>query len=326
MQILCDNTWLKNSIKKLQTKIRKDEVLEKEYSCSKKDMVVCLCFFSIIEYKKPVENYNTVISKLKKNNIPVKTISVIFPGQKKKNLNFDYCFTTDSVLFYKENLYSILFSKLKDKYSKFCFIDGDVIFDNEEWYDQTSNLLEHFDLAQPFDTCKWIQKDNVTSDTGQIASSVAMYRGINFEQAYYHPGFSWAFKKDIFEKINGFYEWSFIGEGDLCFLNSFMLNRNNKINLPITRSNKYKKYSENIVKNNLKMGFLKNNTAYHLYHGSYENRRYEERLNCIKDAFVIGEHPDRYLVKDPDGLLRWRYPANHNEEIRIWFRRRREDE
>lgn len=326
MKIECNKNWLNYSIKKLQKKIRKEEVEKIKYSQTKKDMIICLCFFSIIKYKKPIENYNIVISKLKKSNIPVKTISVLFPGQNSIDIDFDYCLKTDSVLFYKENLYSILFSKLKDSYSKFCFIDGDVLFDNEKWYDETSNLLDHFDLVQPFDTCKWLQKDNFTTDTGQIASSVAIYKKIEFEQAYYHPGFSWALKKSTFERINGFYEWSFIGEGDLCFLNSFIENDKNLIKLPVTTSNKYMKYSKNVKSQKLKMGFLKYNTAYHLYHGSYENRRYEERLNCIKDAHIIGKNPDKYLVKDPEGLLRWKYPSNHNEEIRMWFRRRREDE
>lgn len=320
---LCDEYWLNRSLEKLNSLISKEKIISINYEEKAEDMIVCLCFFSIVEYKKPIENFNILIEKLKKSKIPFKVISVLFPNQK-KNIDADFWMKTDSVLFYKENLYNILYSKIKKDWNKFCFIDCDLIFSDKNWHRNTSLLLNEFDLIQPFDTCKWIQKNNITSDTGQLPSSVALHQGIEFTQAYYHPGFSWAFNKKAFDKINGFYDWVAIGEGDICFVNSFLKNKKSRMHASFTTSEKYNLYAENLFNQNLKIGFLRNNTASHLYHGCLKRRDYDNRHKYVSD--VIRNKPEDYLVRDPDGLIRWKYPSKHNNLITEYFKSRQEDD
>lgn len=325
MQIVFDKYWKKKSLDRLQKEVCLSDVCDINYVGKNKDMVVCLCFFSIVNWKKPLKNYEKVFLKLKKAGIPVKTISVLFPNQEEHFYKFDYVYHTDSILFYKENLYNIIFNNLKNSYNKFCFLDADVLFDNPNWYDKTSALLDFFDAVQPFDVAKWFRKNDKTAEVGMISSSYCLYTKKTFFQPNYHPGFSWAFKKDAFEKIKGFYDYSFIGEGDLCFLNSFIKEEKEKIDLPITSSNTYKNYAKNLKHNNLKIGLVLDNTAYHLYHGSYKNRKYEERKNSIENSISVFSNPKKYMYHDFRGVLRWKEPERYNNQIVNWFLSREED-
>lgn len=312
--------WLNKSVKKLRASIAQEKIEEIEYRCVRKDLLVCLCFFSIVEYKKPIENWIKVTEKLRLAGIPFKSISLLFHGQKTKNIDADYWFESDSLMFYKENLYNVIASKERE-FKKICFMDGDLLFDNENWYDDSSCLLDRFDAIQPFDTCKWFDKKKKTIKTGQIASSVGVFQGINFEQPFYQPGFAWCFKRETFEKINGFYDWVSMGEGDMCFINSLI---KNKANLPFTKSVAYKKYSENVERDNPKIGFLINSSAYHLYHGTFKNRSYQQRNKYIPDS--VCEEPKRFLVKDPGRLMHWRNPKVYNQNIKQYFLDRKEDD
>jgi hypothetical protein len=313
-----DNEWLTRSIEKLQESIPIEKVENTKYNCTKKDLLVCMCFFSIVEYKKPIENWIKVTNKLKSDGVPFKTISLLFPGQK-KNVDADYWIESDSFMFYKENLYNIIGSK--ENFQKICFIDSDIIFDNENWYDESSRLLDYYDVVQPFDTCKWFNKNRKTIKTGQIASSVGIFKKVEFEQQYYHPGFAWCFRKEVFQKINGFYDWVSMGEGDICFVNSLI---KKKADLPCTRSDNYKKYAYNVEKNNLRIGFLRDSTVYHLYHGTFKNRNYQRRKDYIPDA--ICENPRMFMCKDPDKLMHWKNTKEYNQRVKQYFLDRKEDD
>jgi hypothetical protein len=318
--IKIDESWLNRSVEKLRASIHQNKIEEIKYTCVKKDLLVCLCFFSIIEYKKPIENWIKVTEKLRLSGIPFKTISLLFPGQKTKNVDADYWFESDSMMFYKENLYNVIASKEKT-FKKICFMDGDLLFDNENWYDDSSRLLESFDVIQPFDTCKWFNKNQKTIKTGQIASSVAVFQEKDFEQQYYHPGFAWCFKRETFEEINGFYDWVSMGEGDMCFVNSLI---KNKAKVPFTKSLMYKKYANNVEIKNVKIGFLKDSSAYHLYHGTFKNRSYGGRNKYMPD--LICEEPKSFLTKDPEKLMHWKNPKVYNQLIKQYFLDRKEDD
>jgi hypothetical protein len=312
--------WLNDAINRLERIVHQSEIENLVYKNTKNDMLVILCFFSVVDYKKPIENYTKTTKKLKEAKIPFKTIGLLLPNRT-KNVDADLWLETDSVLFYKENLYNVMYSKNRT-FKKICFMDADVIFDLQSWYDEASKLLDHYDLVQPFDTCKWFDENKKTNDTGQIASTVAISQKINFVQAYYHPGFAWCFKSKVFEQMNGFYDWVTMGEGDICLANSFVSDKD-ATSLSFKDSDLYRAYARKLKELKLKIGFLKSNTAYHLYHGKLLNRRYEERYKFISSA--IHENPKKYLAKDPDGLIHWKNPSSFNQKIIDYFRARKED-
>ena len=102
----------------------------------KDDMAVCLVYFNGNKSKRILMNYLYVVEKLRVANIPYFTMEMYRDTPEIKDA---FHVKTNFILFQKERLCHLLEKRIPEKYSKLAFIDGDIVFENENWYNDLSN-------------------------------------------------------------------------------------------------------------------------------------------------------------------------------------------
>lgn len=64
----------------------------------------------------------------------------------------------ESVLWQKERLLNIGLRDLPTACDKVCWLDADLIFENDDWASETSRLLDSYVVVQPFESACWLPK------------------------------------------------------------------------------------------------------------------------------------------------------------------------
>lgn len=294
------------------------------------DTCVALCFFRPIEYNNPVKNLNIVLDDLNKANIPVFTIELLYGNQSKtlSKSTLTIC-TESSPWFSKENLWNIIAKHIPAQYNKFIFLDADVRFDNPDWFNISSKLLNDFDVIQCMShTYKDIPNDNPDAETYNLNSMAwnfyresvanAIFHKRSLSTQFNHTGFSVGITREYFDKINGFFEYGFNGCGDTLFWNCFDRIESTCDSYLLTNkivADEYFMYKRNIKKQPPKISYVPDCLCMHLYHGSIPNRNYTNRNQYIDDDVII--------TRNKDGLLEL-----HNLKIDLvdYWIKRKEDE
>lgn len=258
-----------------------NNIPEYEYvNHDQKDMAVCLCYFSHHANQETANHTKFVIDSMKRANIPIYTIQLLY-NEQNKILNTDFTLKTKSQpIFHKENLWNILYNKLKDKYSKFLFVDSDILFSNPKWYELSSALLDKYDLIQPFDTCYW-----TTSGNKKYSLAYALFNKSSPSLSNHHAGFSIGVNSAWFNNLGYFYDKAIVGGGDLCFWSLVA----QSLSSPINNNEIYRyiskydlsMYAKNIRKFPPRVGYLANNSATHMDHNTIGAKKYSERINFI---------------------------------------------
>jgi hypothetical protein len=88
-------------------------------------------------------------------------------------------------MFHKENLCRILERKIPSKFTKLVFLDADIIFNSDEWYTKTSELLDTNDVVQVFDKCHWLDTNGYITLTRESV----LHMDSRTYDSKYHPGF-----------------------------------------------------------------------------------------------------------------------------------------
>jgi hypothetical protein len=195
------------------------------------------------------------------------------------------------------------------------FLDGDIIFTNPNWYEETSNLLRFNDIVQPYEVAAWQGKDeSIRLSNPCSAQFIGLGQDLDFSKS--HPGFAWAMNRKTFDEINGFYEHQVLGAGDALFgmaLNKQKLKSNHYgYHKSLIRS--YNEYLNNISNYNLNIDYLNDCDAIHLYHGELSNRNYGGKEIP----------PSLDLTRNENGLLDWKNNEMNEMMIRN-FSSRKED-
>jgi hypothetical protein len=291
------------------------------------DTCVVLCFFNPANYQSLIDNANTVINKLLLSRIPIFVTELLYANQISSLCYRTQTVYAESVLFSKENLWNITEKIIPDNYSKIIFLDADINFSNLNWFNESSILLDKYNIIQPMEDRVWyIPKTNNTfteinwsTKKKGIAWAVHNQQPVtNLLNSKFHPGYSIGITRDIFRKINGFFEHSIIGAGDSLFWSSFgclIDEESSKYRTDIADLYLQYKINNNKILSRKDVGYLPNTTALHLYHGSMKNRNYRNRhryLNPLnKDNFYYNQY-GVLEVRDEPGIIQ--YFLSRNED------------
>jgi hypothetical protein len=284
----------------------------------KDDLAVGFAIFNYTGSSRIIMNYLYTIEKMKIVGIPVFTIELVITGS---NPTIEDAFHVygSSYLFQKENLLRILETKIPEKYTKLLFLDSDIIFENPDWYNMLSVILDTHDVSHCFETANWLDityrrsilegKTLILSDNITNASILDNNHAIK-----YHSGFGWAFTRLWYNKV-GYFDKAIIGSGDAFFVYGlFGIKFNNGENNNI--------YEKELDKWLLKMKPLPTVSylpviVYHMFHGSLSNRNYVKRhllLNNIEDA----------IFKNQDGVFELTN-QEYNKQLYEYFKDRKDD-
>jgi hypothetical protein len=298
---------------------------------NKKDMAVLLVYFNACSYKKLAQNLCLVYQTLTRAGIPVFLVEHCFKDQVPlfpENGTTIFNTRSESYMFYKENLLNWLMPKVPAEYTKFFMMDCDLLFENVDWYNDVSLLLDTHDVVQPFQTAKWLDSDLKTitlKRNGYIYTNTLNEKP---DLARHHPGFAWAFRRDFIEP-KGIYDLNIMGSGDTIIASSIIqkhsLGNPWEKYSPLWMLEKYKEYYK--LFENTKYTFY-NQSVFHLWHGSNNNRNYNTRYEdfqkiCLEHNIV--EKDDLFSLNN--GLYEFNISIREkiNAIFLTYFQSRNED-
>ena len=289
-------------------------------------------------------------------NVILCTIECLFEGQKsivKKNGNNHIVITMHSLdkLWLKENLINIAVSKLPKEAKYISWIDADLEYHDFQWVNKTINLLKEYPVVQMFSSIDYIDNNNnkTHSNNSLIWGWNNGYSVLNGKQSCYNenlsnleqikkkgqgygwhgsPGGAWAYRREIFEQLDGLIDFGIVGSGDsysafgmLGIVCSSLLNNSFNYNDDYVNSVKdWVKNAFEVVKGNI--GLL-DEKIYHNYHGETKDRQYWERNYILcRNKFS----PIDSLYKNHLGLNQFNEGNDKlKEEVINYFESRKED-
>lgn len=248
-------------------------------------------------------------------------------------------FRTQSEIWLKENALNLLVQRLPPDWKYLAWVDADISFVRDDWANETLHALQHYkvvqmwaeahdldhnhNILQSFKSMGWSYQNQVPIPTGE--DSYYYYPGAGKKMAFWHPGFAWAIRRESFNDLGGFVDWSILGNADTLMGRAILdipigkpeqaLGESGKRQLDIwkDRAGKY------IQKN---LGYV-NGALLHYWHGPKLNRQY---LTRNKILIGNGFNPELDLKRDWQGLwqLTDRNPSLR-DGIRKYFNTRNED-
>ena len=207
-------------------------------------------------------------------------------------------FSTDDIMFYKENIINLVEPRLPATYTKLCVMDADILFENPDWYTLMSAQLNNVQICQPFSEAHWL---NLSYN--EIIRYKASFLKNRIDG---HEGFVWGFQRDWFH-ANKLPESGFIGVGDTMFVkavfNKTILAAHQYVHRILTA------YIAR-VPSDISAAYL-DLKIYHLYHGTIANRKYSSRhvkIGEVLDRLHVAEI-DECIDFQPDGIMKWKAPV-----------------
>ena len=301
------------------------------------DTAVVLAFFNPVGFKRILNNMLYVIKTLKEKNIPYFVIECVFKDAAPQIPDATMTVRSNSYMFYKELLINKLEPAIPEQYTKLVCMDGDIVFEIPDWVDKTSQALDIFNVIQPFSEAAWLTPDNtrIRSKKLSYAAGIAQNRMSHIYNTMndlrnihmYHPGFAWAFQREFFRKIGGFYDHGIIGNGDMLFVFNFFKGgiadswvQKVLVGNPFILD-KWAEYNAKFKAANPIIGFIPTK-AFHLFHGVRQNRQYRTRYENVS-PLLTGKW-DEQITMNADGLFEFKNPQI-NEGVFNYFKGRNED-
>lgn len=282
-------------------------------------------FYNPAQYKNKYENYKIFRKESKRQGLKLVTVELTFGDNAFEIKKTDAEIVIqirgekDNIMWQKEALLNIGLKYLPADCDKVVWIDCDIIFKNDNWIAETSNLLEKYKVIQPFEKVV-----RMSSGIKSIAENIKaeekqgkIGRGISFASALlskkneiqngkffdYEPGLVCAIRREIIKKI-GFYSHTITGSGDLLMARAFCgwpmyANLQNLPKASIKHQSDWlaKAYAE--VQGSI---YFTNGEIFHLWHGSTPERHYYMRHNILKTADF---DPNTDVRINQNGILEW---------------------
>ena len=236
-----------------------------------------------------------------------------------------------SVLWQKERMLNILIGQLPPEYDKVAWVDGDLMFDNPHWVEDTAAALEQVPVCQLFEWVVYLSRYGVPEYgwQGPLAQpSIARHLEVGGKPIFgqCHPGFAWAARRDVIEGVGGLYDRHILGSGDSIMSIGFHAFRNHPYLQRFAgpfRSHVDTWCRRATAVTRGRVGWLPGQVR-HLWHGLLVDRQYNRRALIIA---ATGFDPDLHIEIDTHGLWRWSSacPDSIKQMVAEYFRSRHED-
>lgn len=299
---------------------------------TKKDLHVIAVVSNPIRYKSRYDLYHRFAEKMHKQCVNLYTVECQF-GER------DFAVTNNSdpkhlqlvtlnEVWHKENMINLGINRLPRDWKYVAWVDADIVFDRDDWVEETLHALQHYEVVQLFQNAIDLAPDGsvVQLHHGFMWQYL---RGAPFNAKYYpfwHPGFAWAATRDAINSMGG-------GLPERCILGSadhhaaLALIGKAYASIPNNVSESYRRYiydwQDRVIRNIKKdVGYVPG-TIKHLWHGKKKTRFYQERWGILqKHKFC----PYKDLKRDWQGLLQLEdHLVDLRDDIRAYFRARLED-
>jgi len=300
-------------------------------------------FFNPCGYKTNLANYHLFRDGIRRQGMPLITVELAFGDSPFALTPNDADILVQrrggDVMWQKERLLNIALEYLPANCDKVVWLDSDILFEKENWVEETAKQLEQYMVIQPFShlvrlpkgktRCDW-KKCRKGTKEGELFHSfglgIAKY-GIGVTSSYsLHgvPGGAWGLRKSLLQK-HGFYDADIAGSGDMAIAHAFCGSTNCDYfkNLSPLNMAHYCSWAQEVYKDaKLSLNYIEGVVS-HLWHGSIKDRSYEERHSItLKTDF----NPNIDIEIDSNGVWKWASdkPELHKACAR-YFASRKED-
>jgi len=252
-------------------------------------------YFNNLYREKNLEIFLKKYSKT--NNLKIILVEAIF---EKQNPLKDYSilawkhikYNTPQRIWIKENLINLIIKNHLPKDAEYIsWIDGDILFMDNDWINQTISLLKEYDIVQMFNYAADLKKDNLLCLSKQDVIKTHnsyLFNLINKKQENGHTGFGWAINRKFYDKIKKLWDYNIIGSGDSITGRSAGQSLNEerilkKHSLNVIYSSKYAQqiYDYYNQFKNTRINYL-NSPIVHLWHGDWDSKKYLLRHQILK--------------------------------------------
>jgi GT2 family glycosyltransferase len=302
-------------------------------------------FFNPARYKNKYQNYKIFRKESKKQGLKLCAVEIEF-GKKPFELTkkdaerlIQIRGNKKNIMWQKERMMNVALENLPKDCDKVAWLDCDIIFENKNWIEETSKLLNKYKIIQPFENCAWLPRGRKrieieTLPEGLLTSNKIKSRAYNYlhkkisELKTYgqagHLGFAWAARKTIFNKLK-FYDKAITGSGDLFLTDAFYNKKMNFLYDPIPKKMKqdyliWKKKTYKEIKSSV--SYTPGN-LFHLWHGEPKDRRYFDRHLILKESKF---NPEKDIKVGKNKLFEWssKKPRLHKDIEKYFFIRNEE--
>ena len=211
----------------------------------------------------------------------------------------------------REALINIALNNLPEQYDLVTWLDLDILFDSDQWYQNTIDKLKEFDVVQPWSLCQWYGLDGkIFKESNSVLSSDLPFNG----RAGNHPGLAYAAKLQVLKDMGALFAVDITGANEIIMLGTWMGIKDTVIQTI------YGNASDGLIARANKWGYkvstgYVNNSIKHLYndHISELNNKGYKKRPLRKDSFnkridMFREHrfnPDQDLKLSLSGLIEW---------------------
>jgi hypothetical protein len=301
--------------------------------------VACVTtYFNPAGYRSRLRNYQSFAAALERQGVTLLTAELAVgddPFQLPGGPGF-VRFRGRSRLWMKERLANAAVARLPDGYDAVAWLDGDILFKDDDWLGQLAERFDTADVVQPFATVTHLppgheahRGEDLGSDPGIVAQARLTPDWLAARRAgavpFGVPGYAWAARRELFEGGGGLYDRMILGNGDAffadCLLDSFGLHHYSSSRTAGMAADMDAWRPGLLGGRHPRVDWLPGR-VFHLWHGRFQDRGYTAR-----DA-ILRRHdfdPRQDLVREGD-LYEWGSdkPGLH-AEVAAYFLARRED-
>lgn len=248
---------------------------------------------------------------------------------------------SDSILWQKECLLNLALAALPKECTKVCWVDADIVFEDEDWICETESLLDKHLILQPYSACirlpegagieqfpssglnREIPQGN---DEGTYSQSVCS-RMTGFRKRFTGAtGYVWCAQRALLDEV-GFYDRCIVGGADremalaALYAPGKIPEQNIRSFCPRLRAHlgAWHTRVHRIVRQ--RIGYRKG-VIHHLFHSASQDRRYAERHQILLDCDF---DPEADVLIDEQGCLQFAPDRDDlARQIRAYFQSRRE--
>ncbi len=239
-----------------------------------------------------------------------------------------------TVLWHKEHLLNLGIARLPPECQKVVWLDGDVIFDNAAWAVETSRLLDHHAVVQPFSRplrmLEGLRRARDPQRRGFAATVATDRAAADSGEAMRHgeTGLAWAAQRRVLATA-GLYDATIVGGGDHVMAHAFGGGwASGCIDQVVGgEDTAYRRHADawaaTLPADAIGDVAYVDGTAFHLWHGNPEHRAYKARHERLRS---FDYDPAADLRRGPDGCWEWASPKTEMHQwVTEYFARRRED-
>lgn len=287
------------------------------------ELAVLVTYFNPAGVASLRQNYVRFMSDIRTFGVPVFNAEVAYPGQEFVDPGASlklHATWEKNLLWQKERLLNHMAAGLPDRFDKVAWVDADILFLDRNVFARTAEALESWPVLQMWGRWHFTDHRGTIILSGDSVGHLAE----RFLRGGGHPGGAWAARRSVFELD----ETHILGGGDTVSLEAWVGRRDTFLQRFMTPPWRAF-YDEWAVKQFDRIRgrvTALEGEAIHLYHGSRDNRRYNDRSHWLHD---FGLNPERHLEIQDNGLLAFtdEAPAGLRSIVRdYWFQVRKEDE